>query len=148
MRELRFYLHRESPVVDAPSIGERMAERLQGIEIYTVDDLLNSDPESVAAELDHRRVDADTVVQWQQQATLVCRVPMLRGHDAQLLVAAEVVTPESLAEYDAEELFGMIEPIAHSNDGKRILRGGKLPDLQEITDWISFAQHTRELRAA
>lgn len=147
-RELRFYLHRESPVVDAPSIGERMAERLQGIEIYTVDDLLNSDPESVATELDHRRVDADTVVQWQQQATLVCRVPMLRGHDAQLLVAAEVVTPETLAEYDAEELFGMIEPIAHSNEGKRILRGGKLPDLEEITDWISFAQHTRELRAA
>jgi hypothetical protein len=125
-----------------------MAERLQGIEIYTVDDLLNSDPESVATELDHRRVDADTVVQWQQQATLVCRVPMLRGHDAQFLVAAEVVTPETLAEYDAEELFGMIEPIAHSNEGKRILRGGKLPDLEEITDWISFAQHTRELRAA
>ena len=148
VRELKFYLNRESPVVDAPSIGERMAERLQEIEIFSIDDLLNADPDSVAAELDHRRVSADTVVQWQQQSTLVCCVPMLRGHDAQLLVAAEVVTPEALAEYDAEDLFGLIEPISISNEGKRILRGGKLPDLEEVTDWVHFAQHNRELRAA
>ena len=125
-----------------------MEERLQAIGIYTVDDLLNADTEDVANELDHRRVDADTVLQWQQQTTLVCCVPMLRGHDAQLLVSAEIVTPEDLANCDAEDLFGIIEPIAHSNEGKRILRGGKLPDLDEVTDWINFAQHTRELRAA
>jgi predicted flap endonuclease-1-like 5' DNA nuclease len=148
VHELRFYLQRDAPVVDAPSIGERMEERLQAIGIYTVEDLLNADTEEVASELDHRRVDADTVLQWQQQTTLVCCVPMLRGHDAQLLVAAEVLTPEDLANCDAEDLFGIIEPIALSNEGKRILRGGKLPDLDEVTDWINFAQHTRELRAA
>ncbi|MFK8114560.1 MAG: DUF4332 domain-containing protein [Rubripirellula sp.] len=147
-RELRFYLQRESPVVDAPSIGARMAERLNAIGIYTVDDLLNADPDTVAAELDHRRIDSDTILQWQQQATLVCRVPMLRGHDAQLLVMAEVTTPEELSAQDAEELFGIIDPIARSSDGKRIVRGGKLPDLEEVTEWIGFAEHMRELRAA
>ena len=104
--------------------------------------------ETVASQLDHRRVDADTVLQWQQQAALVCRVPMLRGHDAQLLVAAEVTTPEELAEYDAEELFGIVDPIARSSEGKRIIRGGKLPDLEEVTDWINFGNQHRELVAA
>ncbi len=144
----RFYLHRDSPVVDAPSIGSRMAERLQAIEIHTVNDLLTADPDTVAAELDHRRVDSDVVTQWQQQAELVCRVPMLRGHDAQLLVIAEITTPEELAACDAEELFQRIGPISRSGEGSRVLRGGKLPDLDEVTGWIQYAQHTRELVAA
>jgi hypothetical protein len=147
-QELRFYLHRHSPVVDAPSIGSRMAQRLAEIGTHTVDDLLESDAETVASQLDHRRVDSDTVLAWQQQATLVCCVPMLRGHDAQLLVAGEVTTPEELAVADPEELFGIIDTIARSNQGKRIIRGGKAPDLEEVTDWINCAQHHRELRAA
>ena len=147
-RELRFYLQRQSPVVDAPSIGPRMAERLEGVGVVTVDDLLAADPETLTADLDHRRVDVDTIVQWQQQATLVCRIPMLRGHDAQLLVAAEVTTPEELAESDAEDLFGVVDAIARSHDGKRILRGGHAPDLNEVRDWIRWASHQRSLRAA
>ncbi len=148
IRELRFYLQQDAPVVDAPSIGERMEERLQAIGVYTIQDLLDGDPEQIAEQLDHRRVDADTVLQWQQQTTLVCCTPMLRGHDAQLLVAADIVTPEDLAGWDAEELFQIIDPIARSKEGKRILRGGNLPDLEEITDWINFAQHNRKLQAA
>ena len=148
IRELRFYLQKDAAVVDAPSIGERMEERLQAIGIYTIQDLLDADAEQIADQLDHRRVDADTVLQWQQQTTLVCCIPMLRGHDAQLLVAADIVTPGDLAAWDAEELFQIIDPIARSKEGKRILRGGKLPDLEEVTDWINFAQHNRELRAA
>jgi len=146
--ELRFYLQRENQIVDAPSIGDRMAERLNGIGLFTVDDLLNADPETLAAELDHRGVDSERVLQWQQQATLVCRVPMLRGHDAQLLVAAEVTTPEELVQWDASELLGVVDPIARSSEGKRIIRGGKLPDLEEVTNWISFGSQHRELLAA
>lgn len=148
IRELRFYLQQDAPVVDAPSIGERMEERLQAIGVYTIQDLLSGDPEQIAEQLDHRRVDADTVLQWQQQTTLVCCIPMLRGHDAQLLVAADIVTPEDLAGWDAEELFQIIDPIARSKEGKRILRGGNLPDLEEVTDWVNFAQYNRELQAA
>ena len=146
--EYRFYLQRDSDVVDAPSIGARMAERLGVIGIHTVDDLLQCDPESTATELDYRKVDADTIVAWQQQAALVCRVPMLRGHDAQLLVAAQVTTPEELVTYTPDDLFALIDPISHSSEGKRILRGGSLPDLEEITDWITYAGHQRELIAA
>ena len=147
-RELRFYLERESPVVDAPSIGARMAEKLNAVGIYTVDDLLNADAESLAEQLDHRRIDADVITMWQNQAILVCRIPMLRGHDAQLLVAAEITTPEEVSQYAPDDLFALIDPIARSSEGKRILRGGKLPDLEEITDWINFAGQNRELMAA
>ena len=147
-RELRFYLQRDSPVVDAPSIGSRMAARLEAIGIHTVNDLLTADPETAAAELDHRRIDAETFLQWQQQATLVCRVPMLRGHDAQLLVAAEITSAEELAVQEANELFSLIDPIARGSEGKRIIRGGKLPDMEEITEWIDYSQHQRALQAA
>jgi Domain of unknown function (DUF4332) len=147
-RELRFYLSRESLIVDAPSIGARLADRLNAVGIDTVDDLLKADPATMADQLELRYVDADTALQWQQQATLVCRVPMLRGHDAQLLVLAGITNPEQLAACDAEELFGLIDPIANSAEGKRIIRNGKLPDLAEVTEWIDFAQHKRELRAA
>ena len=125
-----------------------MSERLATLGIHTTDDLLNADPETLASELDHRRVDTLTVMQWQQQAELVCRVPMLRGHDAQLLVLAGVTTAEELAGCDPEELFSRINPISQSKKGKRVIRGGNAPDLEEVQGWIEFAQHCRELVAA
>ena len=125
-----------------------MAERLNNVGIVTVDDLINADPETLAEELGHRRVDADTIQAWQHQATLVCRIPMLRGHDAQLLVAAEITTAEEVAESDPKELFSLIDPISRSSEGKRIIRGGKKPDLDEIKDWIRFAGQNRDLLAA
>ncbi|QEF97342.1 hypothetical protein Mal15_13820 [Stieleria maiorica] len=146
--QLRFYLERESPVVDAPSIGSRMAERLEAVDIMTVDDLICADAAELAERLNRRRIDADVITAWQHQAILVCRVPMLRGHDAQLLVAADVTTPEEVAEYDPGDLLELIDPIARSNEGQRILRGGQLPDLEEITEWIRYAALSRELVAA
>lgn len=125
-----------------------MGEKLNAIGIYTVDDLLNSDPQSLAEKLDHRRVDAEIILAWQQQATLVCRIPMIRGHDAQLLVAANVTTPEEVATFGANDLFALIDPISRSNEGKRIIRGGKLPDLEEVTEWIDMAKQNRDLIAA
>ncbi|WP_442506281.1 DUF4332 domain-containing protein [Novipirellula sp. SH528] len=146
--ELRFYLQRDNPIVDAPSIGPRMADRLSKIGIHTVDDLLNANPDRVAEKLGNRRIEGDTVLAWQQQATLVCRIPMLRGHDAQLLVAAEITSPEDLATQETEELFSRVDPISRSREGKRIIRGGSLPDREEISEWISNAKVNRELLAA
>ncbi|TWU02086.1 DUF4332 domain-containing protein [Neorhodopirellula pilleata] len=145
---LRFYLERADDVVDAPSIGPRMAERLNRIGIVTVNDLLTSDAAAVAEKLKHRRIDRATVTQWQNQATLVCRVPMLRGHDAQFLVAVGVTTPEELAASNAAALFAKVDRVAQSSEGKQIVRGGKLPDLDEVSEWIGYANQNRELNAA
>lgn len=145
---LKFYLNRRSPVQDAPSIGPRMAERLAKLRIHTVDDLLKADAARIATGLKVRQVDEATVRGWQQQAILVCRVPSLRGHDAQLLVAAGITQPQQLAECEPSWLLRQILPISRSGAGKRILRGGKEPDLTEVTDWIRHARRRRELRAA
>lgn len=146
--ERTFHLSRNDSVVDAPSIGERTAERLEKVGIKSVADLLRADADSVAEKVDHRRCSAKVIRQWQQQTELVCRIPQLRGHDAQILVALGITTPEELAGSDAEELWTSVEPFVETKEGKRIIRNGKTPDLEEVTEWIQCAQAARQLNAA
>ncbi|MCA9144423.1 MAG: DUF4332 domain-containing protein [Planctomycetaceae bacterium] len=146
--EWKFYLGRNDSVVDAPSIGARTAERLQAIGIDTVADLLKADPESVSEQLEVKRFTTDVVTQWQQQTELACRVPQLRGHDAQILVALGVTDAEALAASDPQELWTIVEPFVETKEGKRIIRNGKTPDLEEVTEWVQWAQASRQLSAA
>jgi hypothetical protein len=145
---LRFYLELASPIVDAPSIGPRMAARLQKLGLLTVEQLLSANPRTLAAKLNLRRVDDETIRAWQEQATLVCRIPNLRGHDAQLLVACDLTSPEDLANMIARDVLSQVSQVAESSEGQRILRGGKQPDLEEVSDWIAWAANCRTLNAA
>ncbi|MEP3481953.1 MAG: DUF4332 domain-containing protein [Fuerstiella sp.] len=147
-RELRFFLSRSSDIESAPSIGPKTAQRLSRVDIYTVDDLLKADVEVVADKLDNRRINADTIRQWQDQARLICQVPELRGHDAQILVACGVTQPEQLAAKRPVDLLALVGPFAETSEGERIVRGGSKPDLEEVTDWIHYAQQSRTLSAA
>ncbi len=144
----KFYLDVESPVVDAPSIGPRMAERLLPLRIATVGDLVAANAESVATQLAERTVSPEIFQQWQHQALLVCRVPNLRGHDAQLIVGCGLLTAEQLAASDSSELFSKVVRFASSKQGVRILRGSSAPDMAEVSDWIQWAQNCRAVRAA
>lgn len=125
-----------------------MATRLEQLGIITVSDLLMADAEAVAEQLELKRVDADEVISWQSQASLVCRIPNLRGHDAQLLVACDYTSPEELANLDPATVLEPVLEVARSKDGQRILRGGKEPDLEEVQDWIQWAANHRILNAA
>jgi len=125
-----------------------MAERLEAIGIRTVADFLNADPAATAARLNRKSIDADVIRTWQQQAALVCRIPWLRGHDAQILVACGVTDPETLAKQNAATFWKVVQPFAESAEGKRILRTSKAPDLEEVTQWIQWAAQARTLRAA
>lgn len=147
-QRLKFYLELASPVVDAPSIGPRMASRLEAFGILTVDQLLAAHAESLADKLNMRRIDADLIRGWQEQARLVCRIPNLRGHDAQLLVACQLTSPEELARMDASAVLEQVLEIAHSSEGQRILRGSQAPDLAEVNNWIAWAASCRSLHAA
>ncbi len=145
---LKFYLELASPVVDAPSIGPRMAARLEKLGIYTVDQLLAANAEALTDKLNLRRIDAATIGAWQEQARLVCRIPNLRGHDAQLLVACNLTSPEELATMQAASVLSQVLVIAESSEGQRILRGSKHPDLAEVKDWLHWASQCRSLNAA
>lgn len=145
---VRFYLQQSSPVEAAPEIGPRMAQRLETHGVHTVADLLTCNAETLAERLNHPRVKAERIRNWQRQAEFVCRVPLLRGHDAQILVALEIPDPEQLAAMTPTKLFAMVEPFAETRQGARIIRAGRKPDLEEVTNWIAWAKQARRLKAA
>jgi hypothetical protein len=145
---LKFYLDPGSPVVDAPSIGPRMAERLEECRVVTVGDLLKADPQTLAGQLADRRVSAATVGEWQHQASLVCRIPNLRGHDAQMLVATGITEPDQLLQANPVKLRTKIAEFLSSKTGQRMMRGTEGAELPEIQRWIEWARSSRRLNAA
>ena len=146
--KLKFYLDLNDHVEAAPSIGPRTAERFEKIGIVTVGEFLKNTAESMAAKINYKRITADVIRDWQNQTRLVCRIPNLRGHDAQLLVACGITEPEDISVMQPDKLFDIIGPFSETKEGLKIIRSGKKPDLDEIKDWIEWAGHTRSLQAA
>jgi hypothetical protein len=146
--KLKFHLDRSRPIQDAPSIGSKTAERMKGAGVKTVGELLAAHPEKLAVKLDVGHIVPDVIRQWQAEATMCCRVPGLRGHDAQILVACGIDQPAELAEIEADDLLELIQPFVDSPDGQRVLRGSAPPDEAEVTAWIAAAQQARSLKAA
>jgi len=146
--KLVFHLSPQSPVVDAPSIGPKIAARLEKAGIVTVGDLLSAEPENLANAMRTKHITADCIRQWQREAALVCRVPELRGTDAQLLVASGIGEPEELAASVPQELLEKITPFATSDAGLRLLHNQQPPNLADVTRWIERADNSRLLQAA
>jgi hypothetical protein len=136
----RHYLKAEAPIVDAPSIGPKTAARFNAIGMITVDEFLNADPELTAGKLAVRHITPDVIREWQAQSKLMVEVPGLRGHDAQLLVAASVETADQLRDSDAQGLLDAVTAVTSTPLGKSILRDGSAPDLDEVKSWIAAAQ--------
>ena len=147
-KKLKFYLNLGDQLEAAPSIGAKTAERFEAIGVITVDDFLKQTAESMATKLNYKRITASVIREWQHQARLVCRIPNLRGHDAQLLVGCDITEPETLATMQPQSLLNLILPFAESKEGVRIIRNGKKPDLEEINDWIAWAAEMRSIQAA
>lgn len=142
---VRLYLTPAQDIVDAPSIGPRMAERLAPLGLKTVADLLAANPLATAMSLGQRGIDADTVRDWQDQALLVCSIPGLRGTHAQLLVGAGYRTSGAIANAEPDVLCAAVLAFAASGDGQRVLRNGDSPDIERIKSW---AENARAARAA
>ena len=144
----QFYLSRTSSMEEAPSIGPKTASRLARVNITTVNALLECNPETIATLLDHRRITPNVIRVWQSQAHLVCTIPQLRGHDAQILVACGLKDVKAVCEKSPESLYAIVRPFCDSKEGLRIIRGGRKPDLRDVSDWISWAGRSRSLKAA
>ena len=146
--QLRFHLQRADEIEAAPSIGQKTAARLNGHGIFTVEDLLKANPRKLAKDLDVSYIDEETIETWQSQSLLVCRIPGLRGHDAQILVACDMTTPEDLVHMEPDKLLALIKPFLETEEGERIAGTNSEPNLAEVTDWIESAKHARSLKAA
>ncbi len=150
-RSPRYYLKADAPIVDAPSIGPKTATRFQQIGLTTVEDLLRADAAEAALSLNTRHITREVIEEWQAQSTLMVQVPGLRGHDAQLLVAAAVRDQQSLSNAVAAKLLVAVSEIADSSEGRSILRDSSAPDLDEVTSWIAAARlvsETPEMQAS
>ena len=145
---LKFYLDLSDHVEAAPSIGPKTAERFEEIGISTVAEFLKHTAESMEAKLAYKRISEKIIRVWQHQARLVCRIPNLRGHDSQLLVACGITEPETLATMQPQALYEIIAPFAETKEGQKIIRNGKNPDLEEVSNWITWASNFRSLQAA
>jgi len=147
-RELRFRLSRTSALVDAPSIGPKTAKRMAKIGITTVADFLAAGAAETAEALDVKHISAETLVAWQHQAQLMCRVPELLARDTQMLVGSGFNTPEDIAAAEAADLLEFAKSYAATPEGSRALRGSDAPDLARVTKWIEWAGHLRAMEAA
>ncbi|QDT93921.1 DUF4332 domain-containing protein [Gimesia algae] len=143
-----FYLNRSMPVEQAPSIGPKTAHRLEKVGIFSVSDFLECNPGNVANQLNVTHIKERTIRVWKKQTKLVCCIPGLRGHDAQILVACGFHEPDQIARTSPQELYGKVKSFVKTSEGQQIIRGGKKPDFKEITDWIQWSQKARKLHAA
>jgi len=148
-RLAKFHLDPSSLLADAPSVGNRTAEKLASAGIRTVAELLSKKPEDVVTRLKLGHIKADTVREWQIQARLACRVPNLRALDVRVLVACGICEPEDLAKCEALELLDRVDLFISTSEGQRAIRGGGTqPDLDTVTGWIESARNARTLKAA
>jgi Domain of unknown function (DUF4332)/Zinc dependent phospholipase C len=128
----------------APSIGPKTAARFQAIRISTVAEFLEADPEATAAALNTRHIKARTIIEWQQQAKLVCDLPGIRGGHAQLLVGAGLTTVDAIAETEPGDAMAAILKFAQTSAGQSVLRDDQPPDLEKIHAWVQTAREINQ----
>lgn len=104
--------------------------------------------ERISEKLNLRRMTPQIIQQWQHQSRLVCQVPELRGHDAQILVPLANYNTEQLAATNPSSLLNIVEPFSHTKEGERIIRSGRKPDLAEVAEWVQWAANARSFKAA
>ena len=136
----RYYLTAVDDLEKAPSIGPKMAERFAGLGIKSVADFLAHAPHDMADLLDDKRIKAETLHEWQDQAVLVMEIAGLRGTHAQLLTGAGYRDAASIAAAEPVDFSADVLKFATSDAGKRILREGNPPDIEKIKGWVESAR--------
>jgi Domain of unknown function (DUF4332)/Zinc dependent phospholipase C len=135
----RYFLALTDDIEVAPSIGPKTAARLAPIGLLKVSDLMEADPEKVAADLSDKRITGATVAAWQDESRLMLSIPGLRVTQSQLLVASGYRFAEAIAEAKPDELSAGILAFATTPSGQRLLRNGDPPDIERIKSWIDAA---------
>ena len=108
-------------------------------------DLLSHDAETIAIELKTKWITARLVSQWQAQARLACQIERLSAAGAGLLVMAGIESAEDLARRDPTKTHAMLQAVAETVDGKRLLREQGPPPLKTVQRWSETAHANARL---
>lgn len=133
-------VHYGSPLVEAPSIGPKTAKRFENIGIRTIRQFVSVNAEELVERLATRWITVELIRDWQDQARLVCEVPVLSGYRAQLLVAVGCRTSWQLRTSSATALFAQLEPFCNTAEGEQILRSARIPTVEDVEAWIDSAK--------
>ena len=136
----RTQVNPSSPIVDAPAIGPKTAARFEAIGITTIDDLLANDAEQISTELNTKWITPRLISQWQAQARLACQIERLSAAGAGLLVMAGIESANDLSQRDATKVHSLLQSVAASPEGKRLLRDQGPPPLKTIQRWVEAAR--------
>jgi Domain of unknown function (DUF4332) len=138
-------LQHDADVVDAPSIGPKIALKLNAVGIDTVGDFLNAHPIALASRLQSSVMTPEVLAEWQDQTRLMCELPDLRATQAKLLVGAGYKSVDTVAAAEPDQLCADILRYALTPEGQRLLRDGHAPDVEQIRAW---ADNARAIKAA
>ncbi len=136
----RTQLNPSSPIVAAPAIGPKTAARFEAIGLTTIDDLLANDAEQISTELNTKWITPRLISQWQAQARLACQIERLSAAGAGLLVMAGIESANDLSQRDATKVHSLLQSVAASPEGKRLLRDQGPPPLKTIQRWVEAAR--------
>lgn len=138
----RLSLH--SSVVEAPSIGPKTASRLEQVNIQTIGDLLDANPEETASALSVRYITKKTLTDWQDQTRLMLEAPGLRVLDSQILVGAGIRNADDLAKSSAKSVLEAATNFLDTPGGARVLWGAdNTVGEREVKQWIDCAKSVR-----
>ncbi|TWU58317.1 DUF4332 domain-containing protein [Rubripirellula reticaptiva] len=133
----RCRLSRQDPLVNAPSIGPKTAQRFASVGIHTVGEFLDESAAKMAAEMLTYWITTETVTQWQWQAKLMCEIPELLARECQMLAGAQYNSASAVAVCKAGELHQEVAQFAMTSSGRRYLRGADAPKLSDVRRWIA-----------
>ncbi|MET0545904.1 MAG: DUF4332 domain-containing protein [Caulobacterales bacterium] len=144
----RVRLRAEDSVVDAPSIGRKTADRLQAVSVRTVGDLLKLDPEDGARRIKAGHINAKVIRDWQAQARFACTIPDVNSVNAQLLTGCGISDVSALANADAPKLHAEMVKFSNTEEGVRLLRSSRPPEVSMIATWVNAARGANKRAAA
>jgi len=117
-------------------ISPRLANKLKGIKIANVGELLAADPAFVA---ENSSELVETIANMQAEAQLMM-IPSIDEKHAELLVKVGVTSRKELANQDPVQLYRGIVGIAKTRVEQGKMSARKVPTIEDVSLWIKHAR--------